>query len=284
MWASQRFDFEQTAARITKNTAMSDAEIRRKAPSVFAEEPWQKMSGSYLFVPTIDVINAMRENGFMVVRAMQSKSRIEGKADFTKHMVVFRNASANGPAQVGDCVPEIVLVNSHDGTSSYQLHAGMFRLACLNGLIVADTTLGQIKCRHSKKAAHDIIDGTNTLIREVPVLADKIDHLRSITISRNDEMALAEAALMLRYDTAKGDHAPIEPVQLLNARRQADRAPTLWNAFNRIEENMIKGGLSGRTSTDKPTTTRKVQSVAETVRLEKSLWHLADYFAQNIRG
>ena len=34
---------------------------------------------------------------------------------------------------------EIVLLNSHDGTSSYQMLAGMFRFVCSNGLVCGDT-------------------------------------------------------------------------------------------------------------------------------------------------
>jgi hypothetical protein len=65
--------------------ALSDDQIRRYAPSVFADRPWQAMSDLYSFVPTSDVVSAMRQNGFVPVKAMQSRTRIEGKGDFTKH-------------------------------------------------------------------------------------------------------------------------------------------------------------------------------------------------------
>lgn len=34
----------------------------------------------------------------------------------------------------GKQVPEIILLNSHDGTSSYQMLPGLFRAVCQNGL------------------------------------------------------------------------------------------------------------------------------------------------------
>ena len=277
MWASQRFDTNRIYG--TSSKELSDDQMRKHAPSIFAEEPWETMTSKYLFIPTIHVINQLRENGFKPVRAMQSKSRIEGKADFTKHMVVFRDVSK--PVAVGDSVPEIVLVNSHDGTSSYQLHAGMFRLVCANGLIVADSTLAAIRCRHSRNVVDDIIEGTNTLIKEVPAVAEKIEHFRSITLKPEHQQVLAESALKLRYDGE--DHAPIEPHQLLRVQREADRQPSLWNTFNRIEENMMKGGLRGRTSTNKPTTTRAIKSVTENVRMEKAMWHLTERMAEILK-
>ncbi|MBV8275090.1 MAG: DUF932 domain-containing protein, partial [Verrucomicrobia bacterium] len=33
--------------------------------------------------------------------------------------------------------PEVVLVNSHDKSSAYQLHCGLFRLVCTNGMVIS---------------------------------------------------------------------------------------------------------------------------------------------------
>src|SRR5699024_11228611 len=35
----------------------------------------------------------------------------------------------------GQEVPEIILLNSHDGSSSYQMIPGIFRFVCTNGLV-----------------------------------------------------------------------------------------------------------------------------------------------------
>ena len=64
--------------------ALEDHDIRQEAPSVFADQPWSETSENYRFLPTISVINAMRDSGFNVVKATQSRCRIEGKGDFTK--------------------------------------------------------------------------------------------------------------------------------------------------------------------------------------------------------
>src|SRR4030067_153211 len=127
---------------------LSNDAIRKAAPSVFATEPWDQVSERYVFIPTIEVVNQLRANGFQPVRASQSKSRIEGKGEFTKHMLRFRREH-DILTQLGDELPEIVLVNSHDRTSSYQLSAGVFRLACLNGMVVKSADFGSIKVQHS---------------------------------------------------------------------------------------------------------------------------------------
>ena len=111
---------------------MTDDAIRAVAPSVFASEAHESRSERYSYVPTIDVLAGLRREGFEVFDARQSRSRIEGKSDFTKHMLRLRPA---GAVKVAESVPEVVLVNSHDGTSSYQMMQGLYRLVCSNGMI-----------------------------------------------------------------------------------------------------------------------------------------------------
>jgi len=88
------------------------------------------MSEKYRFFETSHIVEALMQEGFAVVRAQQSRSRIEGKQDFTKHLLRFRHASMADSA-VQSTVPEIVLVNSHDGSSSYTLSLGLYRVICL---------------------------------------------------------------------------------------------------------------------------------------------------------
>lgn len=47
----------------------------------------------------------------------------------------------------GSQVPEIILLNSHDGSSSYQMLPGLFRQVCANVLIYFDV-LGEVRVLH----------------------------------------------------------------------------------------------------------------------------------------
>jgi Domain of unknown function (DUF932) len=73
------------------------------------------------------VLRGLRKEGFEPFLVAQGGSRVAGKAEFTKHMIRMRHA---GQVQTRSEANEIILVNSHDGASSYQMLAGMFRL-CL---------------------------------------------------------------------------------------------------------------------------------------------------------
>ena len=66
---------------------LDDVAINRIAPSVFAREAWQETSGSYRFLPTISIVNALRDSGFNVVKVAQSRCRIEVQGE--GHVILY---------------------------------------------------------------------------------------------------------------------------------------------------------------------------------------------------
>ena len=132
------------ATHFAKNTRvlrtdqpLSEDQMRAVAPSVFAEGKHQSRSERYTYIPTIEVLRGLGREGFQPFMVAQSRSRVEGKADFAKHMIRLRHAAqvnAKGEAN------EIILINSHDGASSYQMLAGMFRFVCCNGMVCGTVT------------------------------------------------------------------------------------------------------------------------------------------------
>lgn len=134
--------------------AMSLAEVKRVAPSIFAQAPHSKMSGRYTLIPTSKVLEALLHVGFVPTRVMQARARNESGVSAAKHLVRLRHTDHLDPkAAVDAVVPEVVLVNSHDGSSSYQLHAGLYRFVCCNGMVVADVCAGSLSIRHTGNVA-----------------------------------------------------------------------------------------------------------------------------------
>lgn len=249
---------------------LENYEIQRLAPSVFAETAAPGRSHRYTFIPTIDAVEALRSEGFLPVYAGEARSRKAENFGFTRHVVRFRRQEGFG----SELAPEIVLLNSHDGTSSYQLSAGVFRLVCSNGLIVADSTFETIRTRHSGNVVDDVIEGAYRVIENSELIQGRVEDFRSVVLSEHQQQAYASSALQLRWD----EEAPIKADQLLGLRRFADRSNDLFSIFNRTQENLIRGGLRGRTSSGGRTTTRAIASVSENVRINKQLWSLAEEF------
>jgi hypothetical protein len=134
---------------------MSDDQLRRAVPSLFAERAHESRSEKYAYIPTVHVLSALRKEGFEVMAARQTRVRDAGHRNFTKHMLRLRHADL----KVDDTFPEVILINSHDGSSAYQIMAGMFRLVCLNGMVVSDGRSETVKVPHKGDVRAQVIEG-----------------------------------------------------------------------------------------------------------------------------
>ena len=265
----------QSAFRST--TPLSNEQIARYAPSVLAQEAHESRGERYTFIPTIEVLDGLRREGFQPFEVRQTRVRDQSKREHTKHLVRLRHESSITSLEE---VPEIILLNSHDGSSSYQLLSGFFRFVCSNGLIAGDVC-NDIRVRHSGNVVDDVIEGAVRVLDNVEEIAGRIDTYKSITLAPEEATVFANAALSLRWDE---DKAPVQADQVLRTRRWADNKADLWTTFNRVQENLLKGGLSGRSTTGRRSTTRAVGGVNENVKLNRALWSLADGLAQLKQG
>ncbi|ELF6204809.1 TPA: DUF945 domain-containing protein [Pseudomonas putida] len=253
---------------------LSDDQIRAVAPSIFADAPHESRSERYAYIPTATVLTKLRQEGFEPFMVCQTRVRNEDRREFTKHMIRMRHASQINGSEAN----EIILLNSHDGTSSYQMLAGMFRFVCHNGLVCGETT-ADIRVPHKGDVAGEVIEGAYEVLQGFEQVQASRDAMRVITLEAGEEEILARSALALKYD-APTRPAPVTETQLLAPRRFDDRRPDLWSVFNRIQENMVKGGLSARTSNGRRQRTREVQGIDQNLRLNRALWMLADGMRQ----
>lgn len=265
--------------------ALTEEELRKSAPSVFAVAAHVSRSERFKPIPTIEVIRALSAEGFSVVSATQSTSRDVGRRDFTKHMLRLRRLDDATKYQVGDTIVEALLKNANDGTSAYDLLLGLFRIACMNGMVCNIADLDSVKVRHSGDVQSKVIEGTYTVLAQAERALVAPAEWPKIELDRGEADAFAEAAHVLRFGDAAGDvTTPIEPSQLLIPRRHADAPRNLWTTFNVVQENSIRGGLSAMGTASngqrRRFTSRAVTGIDQDVKLNKALWTLAERMAE----
>ena len=253
---------------------LSDDQIRAVAPSIFAQAPHGSRSERYSYIPTATVLQELRGEGFQPFMVCQTRVRQEGRRDFTKHMIRLRHASQINGREAN----EIILLNSHDGTSSYQMLAGMFRFVCQNGLVCGDT-VADVRVPHKGDVAGQVIEGAYEVLNGFGQAQQSRESMQAITLDAGESEVFARAALTLKYDDP-AKPAPITESQILMPRRFDDRRPDLWSVFNRTQENLTKGGLHGRSANGRRQQTRPVQGIDSDVRLNRALWMLADGLRQ----
>ena len=257
----------------TTELVLSNDQLYSAAPSVFATSAFE-MSERYQQIPTIDVVEMFRREGFFPVAAFQSSSRIDERRNFTKHVVRFRQA--NDLAAYYSEVGEIVLVNGHDGSSAYQVMAGLFRMVCSNGMICRSDDMGTVSVRHAGGGDFKdrIMDATFKVVEGLPKATASVERFKALPAPRAVQVAYAESAIAI----AEKPHVTAE--QILTVRRPEDRSPNVWNTFQIVQENLVKSGLRVRTPDGKRQKTRPIKSVDGDLRINKGLWMLTEKLAE----
>ena len=259
---------------------LTDDQLRRFVPSVYAEAAHESRSERYAYIPTAAILAGLRKEGFEPVSARQSRTRDASRYDFTKHMIRMRHVSLRD-LKVDDTFPEIVLVNSHDGTSAYQIMGGLFRLVCLNGMVVSEGRCETVKVPHKGNITDRVIEGSFRVLKQSANALQAAGEWQGIDLNRGEQVAFAEAAHVLRFADAEGNvSTPIQPGQLLTPRRSADAKPDLWHTYNRVQEAVIRGGLSAvNPETGRRTTTKEVKAIDGDVKLNRALFVLGERMA-----
>lgn len=268
-------------ARFDTGRAMTDDEMRKVAPSIFAKTAHESRSDRFRPIPTIEVLRALSREGFVPVGAKQAVARTAGRADFTKHLIRLRRVDADIHHQVGDTICEMLLKNANDGTSAYELLAGLFRICCLNSVVCQTDTIDTIKIRHSGNVVDNVIQGTFTVLDEAKKALTAPAEWPQVALDAGERMAFAEAAHVLRFADEQGNvTTPIPAKQLLDTRRPEDAGRDLWTTFNVVQENVIVGGLRGvgrnAQNQRRRVTTRPIKGIDQDVKLNKALWVLAE--------
>jgi hypothetical protein len=255
---------------------LTDEQIMGVAPAVFAEAPHATRGDRYAYVPTSRVLNELRGKGWQVMEVSQQRSRAADRDPYTKHMIRMRPAEQfGGIALGGEGIPEICVINAHDGTAAYHLYAGMFRYACSNGLIIGQG-FTSFKVRHTipEVTRKLVLENAEQLaVEEFPKLVGTISEMKRVELETERQYEMARAALKLRYGDAL---PPFNAEMLLDTKRQEDAGANLWRVFNRIQENLMYGGFETRSLMfNRRSLVRGVERVTEAVRINRGLWDLA---------
>lgn len=257
---------------IRRERPLNNDELSHVVPSIFSEDKHDSRSERYTYIPTITVLDKLRQEGFLPFFACQTRTRDEGKRGHTKHMLRLRRAGQLS----GTEVPEIILLNSHDGSSSYQMIPGMFRFVCTNGMVCGQS-FGEIRVPHKGDVVGQVIEGAYEVLGIFDKITESREIMKDTGMNADEQEIFAKTALNWRYDEhAEGKHIPLLPSDLLTVRRNEDKPNDLWTTYQRVQENMTKGGLLGRTAQGKRQRTRAVTGIDGDVKLNRALWEMAE--------
>ena len=262
---------------IAKNT-LSEFYLRQNVPSIFSEV--HHNSARYNMIPTMVLVNAMAGQGYYPIKANQKRKINPENRQFARHVIRFRHESALA-AEKDQIIPEIVLLNSHDGTSVYKMMLGIFRVVCSNGLIVAESTMASISVRHTggQEVINRILTGAREISAQGSRVIDVINTWRQKPLDLLQQRDYARGAWDI-YRAGKDVKAYIP--SLIAPVRAADTGKDLWTIFNVVQERLIKGGFNTQNAAGYYRRARSITSIDRDINLNKALWSYTEQFNSNL--
>jgi hypothetical protein len=244
--------------------------LRERAPAVFAPSAHEHRSQRYTFIPTEKVLAGLMLAGFVPVEARQTQTRSACPL-YARHIVRLRRRFET--VDLDQAVPEIIFLNSHDGTSAYQIRVGLYRAICSNGLIVSRAAFPTFMVSHRGNVVDDVVAHALGLSERFDVLAGQVECMEKRRLAEGEQLRFAERALTLRYPDPS--QTGMAASQLLNCRRIEDGGDDLFSVLNRVQENLLRGGLMRRSANGRLVRTRRITSIREDVRINSGLWDVA---------
>ncbi|HEM6741975.1 TPA: DUF945 domain-containing protein [Citrobacter farmeri] len=258
--------------QIRRDRPLTREELMQVVPSVFGEDKHASRSDRYSYIPTITLLENLQREGFQPFFACQTRVRDLSKREHTKHMLRLRRAGQI----TGQQVLEIILLNSHDGSSSYQMLPGIFRSVCTNSLVCGQS-FGEIRVPHKGNVVEKVIEGAYEVLGVFDRVEEKREAMQLLQLPPPVQQAFARAALTYRFGE---EHQPVTEAQILAPRRWQDESGDLWTVYNRVQESLIKGGLAGRSALGKRSHTRAVKGIDGDLKLNRALWVMAEELQQ----
>ncbi len=260
----------------TNSEFKSLEDLREIAPSIFTQVGSESTSDKYTHIPTDQVIRDMELLGWGVVDAKEVQSRKESTNGFQKHLVVFRNNNVVIKGGDGDTVyPQVLLTNSHDGKNSFQFTAGLFRMICENGLVIATDTFEDVKIRHMGYDFSALQGTIKDMVERLPLTVEAMNKMKSVEMEEEQMFDLAKSFLDIRVEGTENtfDEQAIEEV--LNVQRKEDEGNMLWEVFNRVQENIIEGNFEYITKTGKKRQARVIKNFKQDQIVNKKMFSKA---------
>ena len=247
--------------------------------SVTATNAREGLSNRYGFIPTNEVIDAYRSDGWSLIAANEVKARKPERQGFQKHLLRFVHESQKELSRNERI--ETIFINSHDGTSSVQIASGIFRFACANGIIVADSTVNSFALRHNGLSMDKVLECSHQILSQQEKVAGVIETWKNLKVDLSSGLELAKTGIELRWGKDATKH-PIGPEKVLfGVRRTQDIDDNLWTVFNRVQENILRGGLidGARQSSKRWRATREIKSIDAHTAINRGLWEKASELA-----
>jgi hypothetical protein len=226
-------------------------------------------SSKFGFISSEKLVNELSKHNLELDKVVEMKLK-KNKAErqgFQKHRMLF-----NTGFKTKDGMLQLLVTNSHEGSSALRFQLGFYRFVCSNGLVIGNTVINPISLRHTVKHTEQLNDTISMVMNQKTKVFESIDELQNKTMNNEQFKKFTQDALELRgYDKNKyGILVPSYEIKRID-----DIGTDAFTAMNVVQENILRTGFKAYTDKNEKVTMRAIKSLDEQNRINTGLWDLA---------
>jgi hypothetical protein len=271
---------------------LKEERIKELSKAFFTDTAHSKLSDQYSFVPTYTVAEDMKKLEWYPTSVREAGIKNLDYEGYQKHEIRFTFKDYIEGESISpryDIVPQIVLVNGHDGHTRMRLHAGVNVREYGTSMVLSDQQFLSVSLIHRHYGFKEVADMVVRYVESFPNIVTMIDNFKSLPMIEEEKLQFARDAVEMRWPGSK-DSPILFLKNMIKPRELMMTDNSLWATFNVISENIFKGGIetgivsevtgkNGRVYKRK-VKTKQLNSIMASIRINKALWDLTMQYSQ----
>lgn len=236
-----------TKLNLNQNTEMNQSEQMEVATVLNQTQRHPIRSDKYSVVTTGNIIEQLMEETGLTWEKVAEENNGPKFKGFGTHLIrcTHPDFSLGRDDLNKELIPQLYIKNSYHGRTKFELHVGLFRVFCMNGLILGNQFQTK-KVKHIGLTA-EIIRAEVEKMKEVFTgeIAPYILSLKEVKLTAAQQLEFAELALKERVRTNANFIRGVNTEDLLTSVRVEDEGAAIWEVLQRVQDNL---GLNFRVS------------------------------------
>jgi len=269
---------------------ISIQKAKEMVPALTNNIPASGMSLKYETINTLDIVQEFINLGWVITKASTDSGYKHIYDDkYRTHFITLQNPKLKSP--VDNTFYEIIISNSYNGKSRFQVQLGLYRLVCANGMIAFTDVVQPITVKHIGEGARVVVDKVmETILYQMQIVETQTQKWNNTKL--NDKQINQLAGKILKARMGKDFKPHKEQIkQITNIQRDEDKDNNVWEVFNRIQENVIQGNFEFRKSkrgpkgffVTKTIQARGMEKPTVLKRFNEKIWELTNKIVEEVK-